>query len=355
MSEKKQLKVLVTDDSDVIALLLKAIIEAAGDMVVVGRARNGHEAVRMTHELRPDIITMDIRMPVMDGFDATRMIMSTVPTPIVVISAGIDDQELSTSFRSIDEGALAVIEKPAGDPGSPEFVRTCRSLVETLRAMAEVKLVRRRQPRSEPTAKILETKIEKGRSRYEVVGIVSSTGGPTALTQIFSQLPLSFPLPILVVQHISPGFCDGFASWMQGHTLLAVEMAKDQQQLRSGTIYIAPDNRHLEVRRQAEQLIVHLSSAPPVELFRPAGTRLLQSLAGCCGRSAIGAVLTGMGRDGADGLAALQESGGHTFVQDEKSSIINGMPAAARLASGTEHMVPLSEIAPYLVRLVSPG
>ncbi|MBF0469914.1 MAG: chemotaxis protein CheB [Gammaproteobacteria bacterium] len=345
------INILITDDSDVVAMLLQKMIESQPDMKVIGRARNGHEAVRLTHELKPDMITMDIRMPVMDGFDATRMIMSTVPTPIVVISAGIDDEELRTTFRAIDEGALAVIEKPAGIPNSPEFNRTCRNLVDTLRAMAEVKLIRRRPQKETPNPKILETKIERKIATYDVVGIVCSTGGPTVLSTILSTLPLNYPLPLLVVQHISPGFSHGLADWLRGHTLLGVELAHQGGRLSPGTVYIAPEGRHMGVERREGALFALLRDAPPIEQFRPSGTYLLNSLADCCGPSAIGAVLTGMGRDGADGLARLGERGGHIFVQDEESSTIFGMPSAAISASGTKEIIPLSKISSHLIKL----
>jgi two-component system chemotaxis response regulator CheB len=342
------IRILITEDSDVVAMLLKAIFEAEPDMRVIGRAANGREAVTLCHELKPDLVTMDIRMPVMDGFDATRMIMSTEPLPIVVVSSSVDDEELRITFRAIDEGALAVIEKPRG-LHHPDFEKIRRDLVETVRAMAEVKVVRRRRAR--PSPEIFETRVARGSTAFEVVGIACSTGGPQALSAILGGMPVGFPLPILVVQHISPGFIGGLVSWLRGQTLLDVCLAEHGQPLRPGTIYLGPDDHHLEVERESGKLCVSLSDAPPVERFRPSGNVLFRSLARACGRAAIGGVLTGMGSDGAVGLGALRAAGGHTFVQDEDSAVVYGMPSAALALKAADQIVPLARIPAHLVEL----
>lgn len=342
------IKILITEDSDVVAALLQAILEAEPDMTVVGRARNGREAVTLASELKPDLVTMDIRMPLMDGFDATRMIMSTQPLPIVVISSSVDNDELRTTFRAIEEGALAVIEKPRG-LSHPNFEAIRRELVDTLRAMAEVKVVRRRPPR--PTTQTFEPHPQSRASAYEVIGMALSTGGPQTLATILAGLPVGFPLPLLVVQHISPGFIGGLVNWLRGQTLLEVRLAESGMGLEPGVVHVAPDGQHLEVVRRKGGLQAKLSETPPIQRFRPSGTALFHSLAHCCGATAVGGILTGMGNDGTDGLLALHRAGGHVFAQDEDSAVVYGMPGSARAAGCVDRVVPLARIPTHLIEL----
>lgn len=342
------INILITEDSDVVSALLQGIFQAEPDMRVIGRARNGREAVDMAQVLKPDLVTMDIRMPVMDGFEATRMLMATQPLPIVVISSSVDDEELRITFRAVEEGALAVIEKPRG-LSHPDFERVRRELVETVRAMAEVKVVRRRPPKPGVTA-YTKPAPQRG-ARYEVVGLALSTGGPQALSTLLSGMPVGYPLPILVVQHISPGFVGGLVSWLRGQTLLEVCLAESNQPLRGGVVYIAPDGKHLEVARRDKQLYASLTSAPAIERFRPSASALFHSLARDCGAAAIGGIFTGMGSDGSAGLLALHQRGGHVFAQDEDSAVVYGMPGAARAAGCVDQVVPLARIPTHLIEL----
>lgn len=339
------IRILIADDSDVIATILKTIFDAEDDFEVVGRAVNGHEAVRLNNELRPDLITMDIRMPVMDGFEATRMIMSTIPTPIVVISSDINNEELRITFRALEEGALAVIEKPCGIQ-QPEFENTRQDLVDNIRAMADVKVVRRRRPN--PNRDIFQPLTKQQTSKYEIVALVCSTGGPQALAEIISTLPFGYPLPIVIVQHISPGFIGGLVSWLRGHTLLEVKLAEDNMLIESGCIYLAPDDSHLTITQKQNMLYAKLSYAPPVQRFRPSGTVLLESLSEFYASKTIAGILTGMGSDGTEGLEKLHNKGAHTFAQDENSCIIFGMPSTAINKGCVDDIVPLSGIANYL-------
>ena len=351
MTDEEIIRILIAEDSKVVYALLEAIFENEPDMQVIGRAENGQQAVRMAHELKPDLITMDVRMPVMDGFEATRLIMSTRPAPIVIVSASIEDRDLRITFRAIEEGALAVVEKPHG-PRHPDFESTRRQLVNTVRAMAEVKVVRRYFKRpSLAKVDIFESAIQQVAGAYQLVAIGCSTGGPQALQNILSAIPIGFPIPLAIVQHISPGFIGGMVQWLRGSVLLNVKLAEDGERLLPGTAYVAPDDRHLVVHRGHGGLVARLSDDPPSGGHRPSATVLLKSVARVCGARAVGGVLTGMGKDGADGLLAIKEARGHTFIQDEKSAIIFGMPGAALAIGAVDRVVQLNQIAAYLTSL----
>lgn len=345
------IKILICEDSQVIALLLKAIFEREPDFKVVGHARNGRECVQMAHQLKPDLITMDIRMPMMDGFEATRMIMESKPVPIVVVSSSVDDEELKITFRAIEEGALSVIEKPSGI-NQPDFEAIRRELVETVRIMASVKVFRRRYPKKTRAAEVVKFDTSPHPRTYELIAIGCSTGGPQVLQQILSSLPVSFPAPIVIAQHISKGFIGGMVSWLGNHTLLSVKEAQQGEPLLAGTVYFAPDDAHLLVARNHNGLAALLKQDPPVNGFRPSATPLLESTAQTCAKSAIGAILTGMGCDGAEGLLALRRAGGHTIVQDAESAVVFGMPGAAIALDAVDEIVKLDKFAAYLSHLV---
>lgn len=346
------IRILITEDSLVVAMLLKAIFEQQPDMQVVGHANNGREAVQMAHTLKPDLITMDIRMPHMDGFEATRQIMSNDPTPIVVISSHVDDEEMRITFRAIEEGALAVLEKPPGI-GHPNFDSSNRELVDTVRAMAELKVIRRRTLRPAPPPVIIESPTASFNHRYELVAIGCSTGGPQVLQRIFSSLPATFPVPILVTQHISKGFTGGLVAWLNDNAQITVKEVEHGESLQAGIVYFAPDEWHVLVRRSSQGLIAHLSDSPLVNGFRPSATPMFQSIAETCRSGAIGGLLTGMGVDGAEGLLAMKKAGGHTFVQDQESAVVYGMPGAAIELDATNQIVQLDRIAAHLCDLVT--
>lgn len=338
------IRVLIVEDSEVVAFLLTTIIQNAPDLEVIGRAKTGQEAIEMAQTLNPDLLTMDIRMPVMDGLTAIQQIMASHPKPIVVISSNVDD-ELQISFKAIDHGALAVLEKPSSF-NDPDFESIQSEIVDTIRAMAEVKLVKRRffpqqtaiQPAS--TAKL---------NHYQLIAIGCSTGGPQALKQILSELPAHFPLPIVVTQHISTGFVDGLASWLDDNSRLKVKIATAHEPLQQGIVYLAPDNCHCLVNKARENYEIHLSPTSPINGFRPSVTALFNSVATICPKQSIGIILSGMGSDGAEGLLTMYEQKCLTIAQDENSSIVFGMPSAAIALNAVSKILPLEMIAQFLI------
>ena len=345
------LRILIVEDSSVVAMLLKAIFQREPDFEVVGHAKNGLEGVKMALELKPDVITMDIRMPAMDGFEATRRILADNPVPIIVISASVDNEELRITFRAIEEGALAIVEKPRGFT-HPDFELIRRDMVDTVRAMAEVKLFRRKKFESTRAIENPVMELPQTGNNYELLAIGCSTGGPHVLLQILSRLPNNFPIPIVITQHISKGFVGGLVAWLQGNTLLKVKLAEHGETLLAGTIYFAPDDQHLLVTRSLSGLALSLNKEALENSFRPSADTMFRSIARNCGHQAIGLLLSGMGEDGARGMLALRNAGGHTVVQDEASAVVYGMPGAAIALGAIDRVVELEKLPAYLASLV---
>jgi two-component system, chemotaxis family, protein-glutamate methylesterase/glutaminase len=353
------IRVVIADDSPTARELLRAILSSDPEIQVVGEARNGVEAVELTRKLRPDVVTMDIRMPQMDGFEATKEIMVTAPTPIVIVTASVAVREVETSMHTLRAGALAVLPKPPG-PESPAFDAAAQELIANVKAMAQVKVVRHwRLPSNAPaprgrgvTAGKNDSAVAGPPCRIRVVAIATSTGGPAALHRLLSALPGDFGVPVLVVQHITRGFTAGLADWLNKVSGLHVKVAEEGESLKPHTVYLAPDDRHLGVSGRSTAL---LSSAAPLSGFRPSGTFLFESVAGVFGAATVAVILTGRGDDGVAGLQAVRHAGGQVIAQDEDSSVIFGMPGAAVTAGLAEVVLPLDLIAARLVELVGRG
>ena len=342
------IRVLVVDDSAVVRQILVSMLETVPEFEVVGQARDGEEAVRLTARLRPDVITMDIRMPRLDGLGAIRQIMSSTPTPIVVVAASVYEPDANIAFAAIEAGALTVVEKPSGiTPKAYEAARD--QLVTTIRLMSDVQVVTLRPDRREATQpRVPQAGSDVavgGPASAELIAVAASTGGPGVLREIFHALPGDLSIPIVTVQHITPGFAQGFSQWLDGETPLKVTLAEDGQRLEPGRVLIAPDDTHLMV---APGGIVRLDRSPAVKGQRPSATRLFDSVAKVFGSASIGVVLTGMGDDGADGLENLRGAGGHIIAQDEESCVVFGMPKAAIERGVVDRVMPPDKIASVL-------
>jgi two-component system chemotaxis response regulator CheB len=339
------IRVLVADDSPTARALLVAILMSDPEIAVVAEARNGVEAVELTCKRRPDLVTMDVRMPGMDGFEATKEIMITAPTPILIVTSSIVIENVETSMHALRAGALAVLAKPAG-PGAPGFEEAAQQLLVHVKALSQVKVVRhwRQRQRAEKSRPGV-----RATSRVQAVAVATSTGGPAALHRLLADLPGDYPVPILVVQHISKGFAGGLADWLNKESPLHVKLAEEGETLAAHTVYLAPGDRHLGLSGPGT---VQLACSPPVGGFRPSGTFLFQAAARAFGPAAVAVILTGMGDDGVEGLRAVRQAGGRSIAQDEKSSVIFGMPGSAVAAGLADQVLPLDAIAARLVELV---
>lgn len=343
--------ILIAEDIRTNYEILRNMFDEQPDLKVIGWAKNGREAVELADSLCPDIITMDIDMDEMDGLEATRVIMSSKPIPIVVVSIHAQDADRTIPLRALEEGSLAVLEKP-GIGDDPADVRRRRTLLETVRAMAGVKLVKRKH------ASVISSVTPAAGERpytgpYRVVALGCSAGGPQVLNRILQSLPADFPLPILVTQHIITGFTPEMVKWLGGHANLRVKLAEEGETVTPGNVYIAPCDRHLIPTRHGERVTIRLSDRDSHEGFKPSISEMMEAVANCYGREAIGALLTGMGRDGAAGLLQLFRAGGHTFVQGKESALIHSMPQAALALGAAQLCVNTDKIAEHLLGLVT--
>ena len=341
--------VLIVDDSPTLRHLIRAILTTDPDLNVIGEAQNGEEAVKMVARLHPDVVTMDIHMPQMDGYQAIRRIMSETPVPIVVLTSTESDIRLGATYKGVESGALMVLGKPHGlrgdDPEADE-------LINVVKAMADVKVIRRKwkvKARPEQTGKEHSMGFTSLLPRYRIVAVGTSTGGPPALRTVLGELPATFPVPVVLVQHISKGFTEGLARWLNETIAMRVKLAEAGEPLLAGTAYIAPDGVHLQVTGRGK---VALLQESPMDGHRPSVTALFNSVAKQYGRGAVGVLMTGMGRDGANGLYAMKQEGAYTIAQDEASSIVFGMPKEAINMGAASEVLALQKIAQKIKDLI---
>ena len=340
------IRVLVVDECQVTRMFLVHLIEQEPALHVVGALGRGDLAVAFVQQTPPDVVLMDIHMDGMDGFEATRNIMESRPVPVVMCSAVTDAQAVAMAFCVYEAGAVALVEKPAGGD-HPEQVRRAAELLKTLRLMSEVKVIRRWGRKTQAAAAQLPARARS----IDLVAIGASTGGPPSLQVLLGALDKDFPVPILVVQHISAGFLAGLSEWLGQTTALQVQIAAHGIEPLPGHVYLAPDDFHLAVDDHG---LMRLDKAPPEHGLRPAVDHLFHSVARHCGPNAIGVLLTGMGKDGAQGLLAMHDRGATTLVQDRATSVVYGMPGEAVALGAAGQVLPLDRISGALLRSVKP-
>ena len=330
------IRVLIVDDSSFVRDVLREVLAPFDDICVVGEARDGNEAHAQIANLEPDVVTMDILMPMMSGLEAVESIMNSRPTPILVVADAQSPDELRRV--SISAGAVAVFAKPRGGFDSVSSA----ALGDAIRQAALTTPRRPTPPPSSPR----EIKL----SQIRVLGIVSSTGGPQTLAEFLRHLPKGLPFPICLVQHTTVGFTETLSKWLRYSCSMPVVLAREGAVLRPGEITVAADDRHLEI---AANGTVHLSEKPPLGSLRPAGDILLSSLAKGFACGSAGLICTGMGRDGSEGLAKIHQAGGLCIIQDPSTAILESMPKNAHKRVPSCHKVSLKSLAQRLSELVS--
>jgi two-component system chemotaxis response regulator CheB len=339
-------RVVIADASAAARRLLADMLTLDPAFAVVGEANDGPTAVAVTRRLRPDVVLMDVDIAGNSDFAATKQIMIEIPTPIVIVSAAPSARQAETSMLALRTGALTILNKPVG-PVEAVDIEERRRFATTVKAMSQVKVVRHWPARNRSGA---ERPVgPRAAPRRRIVAIAASTGGPAAIMTILAQLPADFPTPIMVVQHMASGFIDGFAKWLDTGCALRVKVAEHGEPLVGHTVFVAPDNRQLGLSLEGN---VELSNQAPVDGFRPSATYLFRSVARLASSSAIAVMLTGMGRDGVEGLRDIRSGGGLVLVQDEQSSVVFGMPAAAISAGCADHVLPLAAMAPRLMETI---
>ncbi|MFN8449188.1 MAG: chemotaxis-specific protein-glutamate methyltransferase CheB [Anaerolineae bacterium] len=349
------IRVLVVEDSLTIRKYLCEVLASAPDMVVVGEAEDGKRAIELCAELRPDVVTMDMMLPVMTGLSATEFIMAYCPTPILIVSSSTNRGELFKTYDALAAGAVDVLDKPSGDEPNTAWES---QFISRVRLVSRIRIITHPRARlagydRKHVENVTHPPVigSNGKRACHVVGIGASTGGPGAIAQILRSLPPDFQIPILLVLHMGEPFGSSFADWLDSQSSRPVSCAKDGMMVTSmlGQVVLAPPNWHMIVRGGR----VRLTQDPERHSCRPSVDVLFESLAAEYGSGVATCLLTGMGRDGASGTLAVHRAGGLTFAQDEASSVVYGMPREAVLLNAVDHVLPITEIAPALARLVT--
>ncbi len=340
------IRVVIVDDSLVAREMLAQILSTDPGIQVVGMALDGQEGTDMVARLRPDLVTMDIHMPRMDGLEATERIMAFYPTPILVVSSSVHGEGMGRAFDALTAGALEVIKKPEPRDWA-DLERIGREVIRKVKILARVKVIthiRGRRGTPESPAPRAAHKVTGGRS---IVAIGSSTGGPSALMTVLSTLPAKFPLPIVIAQHIADGFIPGLVGWLNGGCKIAVRAAQEGEALEPGAAYFAPTGRNLKISGGSVQFV----QPEKGQLYIPSADTLLASVAESYRARGIGVLLTGMGADGARGLKAMRDAGAATIAQDEATSTVFGMPRSAIELGAADKVLAIQDVAGEILRL----
>lgn len=353
--EVNMVKVLIVDDSAFMRNALSSMLSSDPEIQIVGKARDGIEAIEMVEKLRPDIVTMDVEMPRMDGITALKNIMEKNPVPVIMVSS-LTTEGAKVTLDALDIGAVDFIPKNLSDL-SVNIVKIKEILIEKIKHIAKKRIVKKQKssvrvqrveiPRSMPVR-------TTGERRINLISIGTSTGGPKALQEILPKLPKDFPAPIVVAQHMPPNFTKPFAERLNQLSQITVKEAEEGEPLKNGVAYIAPGGGHMRVvRKSGIDTNIHISSAVEEDfIYKPSVDALMLSVAEFFPGRALGVILTGMGNDGLRGLTALKKTGGRVFAQNEETCVIYGMPKAVIDAGIADKILPLEEIAGEIINSV---
>lgn len=341
------IRVLLVEDSPVTLVILRRILNSSPHIEVVGEARTGLEALELIPNVQPDVICTDLHMPQMDGLELTSEVMTLYPRPILVISAWVQEEDSPHVFQLLEAGALDIFPKPTIGLTMEDKLLN-QELINKIQILSGVKVFKKKR-KSPSQVKNLETFSYKSYLKPEIVVIGASTGGPQAINELLAKLPSNFPVPVICVQHICLGFLQGFIDWLASSCRLQIQIAQPGDIPKPGTIYFPPEQRHLELDDQGRFIY---SNLPPLDGHRPSVTVTFKSVAEFYGSATVGILLSGMGRDGAEGMQCIAEAGGLTIAQDEATSVIFGMPKEAIDLGAAKLVLPIHAIAPRLLELL---
>ena len=339
----EKIRVLVVDDSALMRRLISDILERDPHLEVIDTARNGAEALEKVKTLQPDVVTMDIEMPRMDGLTALQYIMLENPVPVIMVSA-MNRRQADITMKALDMGAVDFIPKTSGTL-SLDMDKSSKILIEKVKIASEIVLPKIKGAISSSKKKRQTKKVQPGN---KIVVIGASTGGPKALPEVISKLPRDIPAGILVVQHMPEGFTESFAERLNWYTSLEAHEAKVGDEIKPGTILVAPGNKHMEIKNGR----IVLTDGERVNFVRPSVDVTMLSAVAEYGGRCIGVILTGMGSDGANGMKAIKEAGGSTIAQDEESSVVFGMAKVAIEMRSVDKVVPLDKIAGTIIKFM---
>jgi two-component system chemotaxis response regulator CheB len=326
----KKIKVLIVEDTLVAQKLLKGLVNSDSRFELVGIAENGKQAYEFVDKYKPDVVSMDILMPIMDGVEATKMIMQNSPVPIVIVSSFYNSSEVEMAMKVLQAGAVTILPRPYG-PGHSKYTQSAHKYLNTLQIMSEIKVVRRRFENINFPIKSAEnttTSISEKTNfnKFQVLAIGASAGGPQGLSTILSGLPSDFPLPVFIVQHIDSNFVEGFVDWLNTYSKMPVKIAVDGETISASKVYLPPPESHLLVNHDNK---IKISKEVALNGLRPSVDILFKSINLVYKEKAIVVLLSGMGKDGALELKNLYNSGAYTIAQEESSCLVYGMPGEA--------------------------
>ncbi len=347
MGLSKTIRVLVADDSVFMRVLIKDILEADSEITVVAQAKDGRDAAQMCEAHKPDVVLLDMTMGEYDGIYGVRKIMELRPTPIIILSA-LGNTDMTPIMEALSLGAIDYLNKPANNTANIREVG--EPLIQKVKEAAQVSLPGK--------VKIHEVKNTNPHSfvdqlNYDVIVIGSSTGGPTAVEKVITNLPGNLVIPVLIAQHMPSNFVPSFASRLDALTPLSVTLARKDDVVEPGKILIAPGSRNIVVKREEGRVVIDYTQQRYRDFNFPSVTGLMQSVAQVYGNRCIGVILTGMGKDGSEGMRAIYDSGGYTIAQSEETCVVYGMPRAAVEDGCVRQVVPLHEIGSFIVSCLS--
>ncbi|MEM7796556.1 MAG: chemotaxis-specific protein-glutamate methyltransferase CheB [Cyanobacteria bacterium P01_C01_bin.118] len=344
------IRVLIVEDSPIALKILERILNSSPDIEIVGTAHNGQEGLVLIPLVQPDVICTDFFMPEMNGLEFTIQVMVENPRPILVVSASVQEDDAYRIFQLLEAGAVDILPKPqAGLNDNNPLLK--QSLINKIKVLAGVKVFKKKpRLRSQPVQP--KVRLNYLTNTHKIVAIGASTGGPMALQSLLSELPKDFPLPIICVQHISQGFLQGLIDWLANTCKLPIQIAKEGESPEPGKIYFPLERQHLTINHRGRFIY---SYGQPEDSHCPSVTTLFSAIAQTYGRKAIGILLTGMGRDGADGMKAIADAGGMTIAQDEATSVVFGMPKEAIDLGAASQVLPINAIALTVLQMVQPS